>query len=336
VHKKLNESRFGDTLPCLNRPPPNGKEVRRLPAWHLMPHGWSPRQITEVLGVSKGAVSQWMKRAREGGPEALHHRPPSGAPCRLSAEQLACRPALLHRGAEAYGFRGQVWTRGRIAAVIRLECGVTYPPSHVGRLLKALRWSLQKPARLAPGDLAGHQKGAQAHGQSLFFIDASGFYPLPSVVRTYAPVGPTPLLQEWWTRDHRSAMSAISPEGKRYVHCQDWASNSADVVALLEQLLREVPGRLVIMWDGAPIPRRHVIQECLANGAAQRIQIKRLPAYAPDLHPGEGLWAHRQGVELRHVCGFNLAHLRNELRDAVKRVRRKPRILKGCFEGAKL
>jgi transposase len=66
-----------------------------------MPQGWSQRQITEALGVSQGAVSQWMKRAREGGPEALRHRPPSGAPCRLSAEPLARLPALLRWGAEA-------------------------------------------------------------------------------------------------------------------------------------------------------------------------------------------------------------------------------------------
>jgi transposase len=133
----------------MNRTLTNWKEVRRLQAWHLMQQGWLQRQITEPLGVSKGAVSQWMKHAREGGPEALRHRPLSGAPCRLSAERLSRLPTLLYRAAEAYGFQGQVWTRGRIAAVIRLECGVTYHPSHVGRLLMAMRWSLQKPTQRA-------------------------------------------------------------------------------------------------------------------------------------------------------------------------------------------
>jgi transposase len=184
--------------------------------------------------------------------------------------------------------------------------------------------------------VAGHQKGAHAQQQSIFFIDESGFYPLPSVVRTYAPVGQTPILEEWWTRDHLSAISAISPEGKLYFHYQEWALNSADVVAFLEHLLREVAGRLVIIWDGAPIHRSHLIQEFLANGAAERLCVERLPAYAPELNPGEGLWAHLKGVELRNVCCFTIHHLRHELRDAVKRVRRKPRIIKGCFAGAKL
>jgi transposase len=184
--------------------------------------------------------------------------------------------------------------------------------------------------------VAGHQKGAQTQGQRIFFIDESGFYPLPSVVRTYAPVGQTPILEEWWTREHLSAISAISPEGKLYFHCQDSAINSADVLAFLEHLLREVPGHLVIIWDGAPIHRSHMITEFLAHGARPRLRAERLPAYAPELNPGEGLWAQLKGVELRNVCCFSLTHLRHELRDAVKRVRRKPRIIKGCFEGAKL
>ncbi len=133
----------------MNPIPHNWKEARRLQAWSLKQHGWSQRQIAEALGVSEGAVSQWMARARTAGPEALRRRPPPGAPRRLSPEQLARLPALLHRGPPAYGFRGELWTRSRVAAVIRLEFGVFYHPRHVGRLLDAIRWSPQKPARRA-------------------------------------------------------------------------------------------------------------------------------------------------------------------------------------------
>jgi transposase len=184
--------------------------------------------------------------------------------------------------------------------------------------------------------LGRHQKGADAQRQTLLFIDESGFYPLPSVVRTYAPIGHTPISREWWTRDHLSAISAISPEGKLYFHCQDRAINSVDVMAFLEHLLREVPGRMVLIWDGAPIHRSHVIKEFLANGAAPRLHLERLPAYAPELNPGEGLWQQLKGVELRNLCCFNIPHLRRELRDAVKRVRRKARLIQSFFRGAKL
>jgi transposase len=184
--------------------------------------------------------------------------------------------------------------------------------------------------------VAGDQKGAEAQQQTLLFLDESGFYPLPSVVRTYAPVGQTPILREWCTRDHLSAISAISPEGKLYFRSQDCALNSDDVVGFLEHLLREVPGRMVLIWDGSPIHRSHTIKEFLANGAAQRMHLERLPAYAPELNPDEGLWQQLKGVELRNVCCFTIPHLRGELRNAVKRVRRKPRLIQGFFRCAKL
>ena len=133
----------------MNYAPHKWKEARRLQAWHLKQQGWSQRQIATAMGVSEGAVSQWMTRARQGGSEALRHRPPPGAPRRLSAEQLAQLPELLHRGPEAYGFRGQLWTRGRIAAVMRVAFGISYQPRPGGRVCQAIRWSPQKPARQA-------------------------------------------------------------------------------------------------------------------------------------------------------------------------------------------
>jgi transposase len=129
--------------------PHNWREARRLQAWRLKQRGWPQRQIAEALGVSEGAVSQGMKRVRDGGAEALRQRPSPGAPARVTQAQLARVPAVLQQGPEAYGFRGELWTRGRIAAVIRTEFGVSSHPAHVSRLCQAIRWSPQKPARRA-------------------------------------------------------------------------------------------------------------------------------------------------------------------------------------------
>jgi transposase len=126
------------------------REGRRLRAWELKGQGWKQQEIANALGVSKGAVSQWMKRVREGGVEGLKRRVASGAPTRLSEKQQAKLPGLLARGAPAHGFRGDVWTCERVAEVIRKEFGVVYHPAHVSRLLKKkLGLSLQKPERRA-------------------------------------------------------------------------------------------------------------------------------------------------------------------------------------------
>ena len=125
------------------------REERRLRAWALKAKGWSVQKIAEALGVTAGAVSQWMRRGREGGETALKSRPRPGAEPKLTAEQRAQLPGLLAQGAEAFGFRGDVWTAKRVATVIRREFRVRYHPNHVGKLLRAAGWSVQKPIERA-------------------------------------------------------------------------------------------------------------------------------------------------------------------------------------------
>jgi transposase len=91
-------------------------------------------------------VSQWLKRAREhGGVEGLKRRPPPGMTPRLSLEQRAQLPLLLAKGAEAYGYRGDVWTARRMAQLIADTFGVRYHRDHVSRVLRQLGWSRQHP-----------------------------------------------------------------------------------------------------------------------------------------------------------------------------------------------
>ncbi len=111
--------------------------------------GWHQQDIAKALGVSEGAVSQWMKRGRAGGVEALKAHPSPGVRPKLSAEQKAQLPTLLVKGAEAYGFRGDVWTASRVAEVIDRTFGVRYHRDHVGRLLREAGWSRQKPVERA-------------------------------------------------------------------------------------------------------------------------------------------------------------------------------------------
>ena len=133
----------------IERRPTEWREARRLQAWKLKEKGWSPVKIAEALGVTRGAVSHWFKQAEQAGVEALDRRIGGGPKPRLSEEQLQQLPELLNKGAEAHGFRGDVWTRLRIAEVIKQEFGVSFTPQHVGNLLHKLGWSRQKPIERA-------------------------------------------------------------------------------------------------------------------------------------------------------------------------------------------
>lgn len=162
-------------------------------------------------------------------------------------------------------------------------------------------------------------------------MDESGFYLLPAVVRTYAPVGQTPIIRSPLTNDHLSAISAITPSGQLFMRVQERAINSDDVVVFLRHLLRHIEGKILVLWDGSPIHRAKKIQAFLANGAAARIHLERLPGYAPELNPDEGIWRYLKRVELRNLACRDLSHLRIELRKAIQRLRRKPNIIKGCI-----
>jgi transposase len=92
------------------------------------------------------------------------------------------------------------------------------------------------------------------------------------------------------TRDHLSAIGGITEKGRIFMQMQERAYCAEDVVRFLRLLLRKVSGKLLVIWDGAPIHRAYVIKNFLAKGASKRLHLERLPGYAPDLNPQEPVW----------------------------------------------
>jgi hypothetical protein len=121
------------------------------------------------------------------------------------------------------------------------------------------------------------QKRALREGRTIVFCDQSGFYLLPAVVRTYAPVGKTPILKEHLSRDHLSAMSAITLEGKLYMTEQERSFKAEDAVRFLKHLMRQIEGKLLLIWDGSPIHRGAAVKDFLSSGASRRLKLEQLP-----------------------------------------------------------
>ena len=154
-------------------------------------------------------------------------------------------------------------------------------------------------------------------------------------MRTYAPRGRTPVLRVRLTRDHLSVIGAVTPAGRLLLHLRERAVRGPDVVRFLQHLLRHLPGKLLVRWDGAPIHRAQPVKAFLAAGAAARLRLEQLPGYAPDLNPlDQGVWQHLKHVELANVCCRDLAHLRRELHAGAKRLRRRPQVIRGCIQHA--
>jgi len=328
--------------------PGDWREWRRFRALQLKQQGWYQRHIAAALGVSEDAVSRWLLRARDGGPDALRSRTSPGRPPKLSAAQKRLIPDFLWHGAEAYGFRGEVWTCARVAQVIEEEFGVRYHKGHVGRLLAELHWTPQVPIRRAiqrdeeairrwrAEVWPELRRRARRERRVLVFEDESGFYLLPGVVRTYAPEARTPVIREKQTRDHLSVMGGMTPAGKVYTLARQESLNGLHSVAFLQHLQRVAGERLLVIWDGSPIHRRAVVTGFVA-GTRGKVWVEALPGYAPDLNPwDEGGWHHLKNVELRNEACRDLEELHQEFHLALGRLRQKPHLVQSFFAQAGL
>jgi transposase len=183
--------------------------------------------------------------------------------------------------------------------------------------------------------MACAEKKARVEGRTIVFVDESGFYLLPGLVRTYAPCGQTPVLRAVYTRDHLAVMRGLTMDGRLYTLVRDEALDSLDRVIFLKHLLPPVSEKLLVIWDGSPIHKGHV-RTFLADGGAQQIHVEQLPPYAPDLNPDEGVWHQLKNVEMRHLCCRHRTPLRRALGLAIRRVRRRPHVITACFGGAGL
>jgi transposase len=324
-------------------------EWQRMQAWRLKQLGWKQRDIAVALSVSKGAVSRWLTTAALLGPEALRSRPIPGHPSKLTPDQRRRLPDYLWHGAEAYGFRGDVWTCARIARVIEEEFGVSYSKSQVSRLLRDLGWTPQVPiTRAIQRDEVAIEhwrtevwpelkQRAQRERRTLLFVDESGFYLLPGVVKTYGPRGLTPIIAEWQSHDHLSVMAALTPDGKIYVLVRRHSLNGRHTIEFLQHLLRYAGRRLLVIWDGSPIHRRAAVTKFLDSAACQGVWVERLPGYAPELNPWDaGGWDHLKHVEMRNLVCLDLEELHLQLHLAIGRLRQKPHLASKFFKAAGL
>lgn len=325
------------------------REWRRFRAVELHDLGWVEVDIAQALDVSKGTVSRWLMVAETVGPEALMSRLSAGCPPKLTAAQLGMLPELLWHGAEAYGFRGEVWTCARIGQVIRREFGVAYHKDHVSRLMKELGWTPQIPiTRAIQRDEVAIEhwrvtvwpelrRKAAKERRTLVFIDESGFYLMPGVVKTYGPKGKTPIIDKLLSRDHLSVMAGCTPTGKLYTLVRPEPLTSEHGVAFVGHLQRHLGRRLLIVWDGSPIHRWGAIREFLSSERAKGIHLERLPGYAPDLNPWDsGAWNHLKHVEMRNLSCMDLEELHLELHLAIGRLRQKPQLIQSFYAAAGL
>lgn len=156
----------------------------------------------------------------------------------------------------------------------------------------------------------------------------------PTRARTWAPRGATPVLQETFNWKSLSVIGGLAL-WRFYFQFHPGSIKSPQVIQFLEHLQRHVSGKLLILWDGAPIHRSRLVQDYIASTRG-RIAIERLPAYAPELNPVEYMWGHLKTHEIANLIATKAWELSWEATAALRRMRRRPSIMAACYMQAEL
>lgn len=296
--------------------------------------------IARFLGVNRSSVYRWRQRAAQA---TLTAQPHPHRPRQMTDQQLHQLEALLVQGPTAHGWANSLWTTARVAQLIQRHFGITFHHDHVGRFLRQrLGWTPQKPQRVArernEAAIARWKRDAfprivqqaDQRGAHLVFLDESGFMLTPSVRRTWAPRGQTPILDAWDRRDRISAISSItvSPVNRRlnlYFELlpQNQNAHAEDIVAYLRHLRARLRTPLTVLWDGSRIHDRSTLVRAFLEEHPE-IVTERLPAYAPEINPDELVWSWTKHGRLSNLAAQNTDWLFDHVIEALYYLRQHP------------
>jgi transposase len=327
------------------------REHRRQRAVEAVREGQPASTVARVLGVDRGSVYRWLRMSRR--PGGLDAKPPKRDPA-LSDRQLHELETLLLQGASRHGWPNDLWTAARVQEVIRRHFGIDYHPEHVRKVLKRrLGWSSQKPQvkakerdedeirRWKEEEFPRIARAAQLRGAHLLFLDESCFQLTPTVRRTLAPRGQTPILPCWDRRDKISAISAITLTPRRHLPglvfqlLPDKEDFHGEGFVAFLKLLRRQWCRFTVVWDRSQIhSRSKVVRAYLAGRPG--IVVEDLPGYAPELNPDELVWCWTKYGRLANYAAPDLHELRVHVQAELEDLRAYPYRLLEFIDHAEL
>ena len=328
-------------------------ERRRLRAVRLVEQGESPTVVARILGVRPASVHRWRRMARK--PHGLDAKPTPGRPRRLSDYHLSKLERLLLQGAKKHGWPNQLWTADRVARLIRQRFGISLHPEHVRKILKhRLGWTSQKPKRKArerndkeverwkDDELPRILREAWKRQVHVVFLDESGFQLTPSVRRTLAPRGQTPVVDAWDRRDRISVISCITLSplvGRPGLYFEllpvNQTVHAEQVVAFLEQLRRQLRGPFTVVWDRHGIhSKSHLVKKYLREHP--EVVAEDFPGYVPELNPDEWVWSWSKYGRLSNLAAWDVEELWDHIVMALVDLKFQPKMLNAFIEEAGL
>jgi transposase len=314
----------------------------RIQAIQLIAQGYTKREVANILQVTEAAVYGWQKAYQEGGLAALSTKIASGRKRLLSEEQMIKLTRMLRLNPRQLELDFGLWTRKRVREMIFREFGIDYTEQNVGKVLKLLGFSPQKPVYQArqrdeekrrewtEKTFPGISKRAAEEGASIFFADEAGCRNDHQSGTTWAPVGETPVVKFTAKRESIGMISAISLRGKMSWMIFEGAMNSARFIDFLRELILDVKGKVFLIVDNVSY-HKSAEAKAWVEQHAERIELFFLPGYSPDLNPDEWVWNNVKNDHVARIVPDRPGQLYEIAEKALRMLRNTPEKIRAFF-----
>ena len=318
-------------------------EVLRLRAVEQVQAGAHPEDVAATLGLHRKTVYGWLAKFREGGRDALVAKPVPGRPPKLSGAQIARLYELIVGVDPAqFSFEFALWTREMVRQVIRREFRVALSVVSVGRLLRTMGLSPQRPLyrayqqnpeavqRWKDEQFPAIRKAAKAEGATIYFADEAGVRSDYHAGTTWAPVGRTPVVKATGARFSINMLSAVSAQGALRFMLHEGTVNATVFIDFCKRLLRDHDGPVYMVVDGHPAHRARATTDYVASTEG-RLKLFLLPAYSPELNPDEWVWKNVKHDRAGKTAVTSKDDLKATVISALRRLQKLPALVRGFF-----
>jgi transposase len=318
-------------------------EAIRIRACEQIENGARPEDVVTSLGFNRSTVFGWIAAYRKGGAEALRARPVPGRPPKLTPVQIRTLFTMIVGSNPAqYQLDFALWTRDLVRQVIATRFGVDLSVGSVGRILRGLGMSPQRPlhratqqdpervARWRTEEYPAIRDEAAQAGATVYFADEAGVRSDYHSGTPWAPVGQTPVVRTTGTRHSINMISAVTAKGAMHFTTFTGKMNADVFIAYCRDLLHDDGGIVFLIIDGHPVHRSRAVKEFAASTEG-KLRLFFLPPYSPELNPDEWVWKNVKHDRVGKTAITSFDDLRDKAESALLRLQRLPELVRAFF-----
>jgi transposase len=317
-------------------------EALRMRAVHRVEEGESPEAVIKALGMNRRTVYKWIALYREGGAVALKARPLSGRPLKLNGTKLQwIFRTVVTKNPLQLRFPFALWTREMVRELIERKYGIRLSVVSVGRLLKKLGLTCQKPLMRAfqqdpiivqqwiEKEYPAIRRLARQQKAEIYFEDEAGIRSDHHVGTTWGMRGRTPVVRTTGARFSMNMISAITSKGTMRFMTYPGKMKAPVFCEFLKRLIDNASTKIFLILDGHPVHRSSKVKK-LVQATKGRLRLFYLPPYSPELNPDELVWNNvKSKVGRSSIKGPD--DFQEKVRHHLKSLQRTPEKIRGFF-----